>query len=441
MKSLPAAFAVALAALSFTPVAADEHFVDVNPGLTFSPSSLTIQVGDTVTWTNRGGTHNVEADDGSFRCANGCDGDGAGGNGSASAAAWSFSLTFNDPATIRYFCEVHGGPNGVGMSGVLRVEGDDEPDPPDPEFNSGFEEPDFSDWDDRFCPSCNAVSAFLGRKQAVVPAPSYRSREPGLHRAWLEGPDDTDFDLSLERWDGTEWQGIATSDSPDRFESLSVDSGAGRYRWVVRSESGHGNFRLIFRRPKIDQADPNELRQTARAKKKGQLGLESAYVKGSANKDYLIDLIPVAASEYELSFWIRLDADLIVKGKKTILLQLRSRNKDLAHVRLLAPAKGERNFRLQLRARSGGKLRLIGEASVKPDKYLKHSLVWRAASDDGAADGLVRLFRKRKKLLEALDLDNAADRAVELRFGQVSKSKRGTSGIVSVDVLKSKFAE
>ena len=53
----------------------------------------------------------------------------------------------------------------------------------------------------------------------------------------------------------------------------------------------------------------------------------------------------------------------------------------------------------------------------------------------------MRLFRKRKKLLEALDLDNAADRAVELRFGQVSKSKRGTSGIVSVDVLKSKFAE
>src|SRR5438105_5397667 len=33
----------------------------------FSPASVTINVGDTVTWTRLEGLHNVKADDGSFR--------------------------------------------------------------------------------------------------------------------------------------------------------------------------------------------------------------------------------------------------------------------------------------------------------------------------------------------------------------------------------------
>ena len=140
-------------------------------------------------------------------------------------------------------------------------------------FNSSFEEPNFADWDDRFCPSCNAVSGFLGRKQAVVPAPSYRSREAGLHRAWLEGPEGTDFDLSLERWDGAEWRGVATSDSPDRLESLSVDSASGRYRWVVSSESGHGNFRLVFWRPSSGHEWEVLVRRMARRAEEQQLNM------------------------------------------------------------------------------------------------------------------------------------------------------------------------
>jgi len=44
----------------------------------------------------------------------------------------------------------------------------------------------------------------------------------------------------------------------------------------------------------------------------------------------------------------------------------------------------------------------------------------------------VRLFRKRKKLLEALDLDNAADRAVELRFGARTQFKRCAGSLQSL---------
>lgn len=70
-------------------------------GNNFVPVNLTIQVGDTFRWTNNGGFHNVVADDGSFRCANGCD--GMGGNGNPSGSAWSFTIVFNSAGLVPYF--------------------------------------------------------------------------------------------------------------------------------------------------------------------------------------------------------------------------------------------------------------------------------------------------------------------------------------------------
>ena len=403
-----------------------------------SSEVLTIQVGDTVTWTNGGGRHNVSADDSSFRCANGCDGEG--GDGTASTASWSFSITFNDPETVRYFCEIHGGPGGAGMSGVITVEGGGGEPPPDAPkvFNSSFEEEDFADWDDHFCPSCNAVTAFVARQRAVAPAPPYRSRRWGVHRARLEVPPGTDFDLSLERRSATGWESVATSDSAEPVEEISFTGSAGRYRWVVSSRSGHGNFRLVFQRPALGAADPNVLLREASAKKKGKFGLLSRYEKGSKNKDYLIDQLPVEAKEYDINFFIRPDADLFVKGKKTVVLQLRSQNKTVVELRLAGPREGD-DFRLQLRARSGKKLSVVGEIGLKAGKHVKYRLVWKAATAEDALDGLVRLFRKKKKLLENVELDNDADWVVELRVGQVSKSKGATDGVVAYDVLKSKF--
>ena len=87
----------------------------------FEPREITIQPGDSVTWTNSGVNHNVVADDGSFRCANGCD--STGGNGNPSSQPWVVTLTFDDPGDIPYFCEVHGTSGGFGMAGVVHVEG------------------------------------------------------------------------------------------------------------------------------------------------------------------------------------------------------------------------------------------------------------------------------------------------------------------------------
>lgn len=107
-------------------VYATDHAVTVGAGggLVFSPSTLSIAAGDTVTFTYAGGTapHNVRSDPGAvtqFRCANGCD--GAGGNGTPSASGWTATIAFPTPGTIPFFCEIHGGPGGAGMSGSISV--------------------------------------------------------------------------------------------------------------------------------------------------------------------------------------------------------------------------------------------------------------------------------------------------------------------------------
>jgi len=106
------------------PALAADHAVAVGGGgFFYVPSTLTIAVGDTVTFTNAGGFHNVVSDDDAvtaFRCAAGCD--ETGGNGDPSNASWSATVSFPTAGTIGYYCEVHGASGGVGMAGTIIVE-------------------------------------------------------------------------------------------------------------------------------------------------------------------------------------------------------------------------------------------------------------------------------------------------------------------------------
>ena len=77
---------------------------------TFSPPTLTVPAGTTVTWTNTDqAAHTVTADDGSFDTG-------------FVAAGQTVSLTFATPGTYPYYCIPHGAPGGAGMAGVIVVQ-------------------------------------------------------------------------------------------------------------------------------------------------------------------------------------------------------------------------------------------------------------------------------------------------------------------------------
>ncbi len=80
------------------------------PLVCFSPLTLPIRVGDSVTFSiysdgGATGPHNVVADDGSFRCALGCDGEGGDGTPRDYTSLWHFTLTFDKPGIVTYHDE------------------------------------------------------------------------------------------------------------------------------------------------------------------------------------------------------------------------------------------------------------------------------------------------------------------------------------------------
>ena len=72
-------------------------FVLVLPTLVFDPQTVTINPGDTVTWTNEGGHHNVISDTGLFTSGP-----------PSSLPGWTFSHTFPSLGSFPDDCEVHG---------------------------------------------------------------------------------------------------------------------------------------------------------------------------------------------------------------------------------------------------------------------------------------------------------------------------------------------
>lgn len=102
--------------------AADQSVIAEANGTTFSPATITVNVGDTVTFKHSVGIfpHNVKFDDGSFEMP-----------AAPTQSAFTVSRKFDVAGTFLYYCEQHGGPNGDGMSGKVVVVDSGAPPPVD----------------------------------------------------------------------------------------------------------------------------------------------------------------------------------------------------------------------------------------------------------------------------------------------------------------------
>lgn len=86
------------------PVLADDQGVTIQD-FAFQPRTVTVGVGDSVTWTNQDGVgHTATADDGSF-------------DTDTIAAGSSASVTFDSAGSFPYHCEIH-----PSMTGTVVVE-------------------------------------------------------------------------------------------------------------------------------------------------------------------------------------------------------------------------------------------------------------------------------------------------------------------------------
>jgi plastocyanin len=106
---------VLVAACAATSVDGANHVVGIGDGdcplACFQPAALTIRAGDSVSFfyiadTLPTGPHNVVADDGSFRCARGCDGEGGDGTPADWGAGFGFTRRFPTPGRFGYHDEV-----------------------------------------------------------------------------------------------------------------------------------------------------------------------------------------------------------------------------------------------------------------------------------------------------------------------------------------------
>jgi len=77
----------------------------------------------------------------------------------------------------------------------------------------------------------------------------YFSAVSGVHRGWLQGPGNTDFDLYLQKWNGLFWVTVAVSESFTSTEQIAYSGTAGYYRWRVYSFSGSGSYSFWLQKP------------------------------------------------------------------------------------------------------------------------------------------------------------------------------------------------
>jgi len=93
-------------------------------------------------------------------------------------------------------------------------------------------------------PACTSVSGSLSGTGAQYLTTAYTTSATSTHTGKLTGPSGTDFDLYLQKWNGSSWAIVARGETATSTENVSYSGTAGQYRWRVYAYSGSGAFTL-----------------------------------------------------------------------------------------------------------------------------------------------------------------------------------------------------
>jgi serine protease len=100
--------------------------------------------------------------------------------------------------------------------------------------------------------TCTSYSGSLSATGASAYQPSssgYSATTSGSHTGKLTGPSSADFDLYLQKWNGSSWAIVARGESSTSAENVTYSGTSGSYRWRVYSYSGSGSYTLCTTRP------------------------------------------------------------------------------------------------------------------------------------------------------------------------------------------------
>ncbi|HZG51927.1 MAG TPA: S8 family peptidase [Pyrinomonadaceae bacterium] len=103
------------------------------------------------------------------------------------------------------------------------------------------------------CTSCTLYTGSLSGTGDYDIHPNgiyYYSSVSGTHRGWLRGPTSgADFDLYLQKWNGSSWVIVARGESASSSEDVAYSGTAGYYQWQVYSYSGSGSYNFWIQKP------------------------------------------------------------------------------------------------------------------------------------------------------------------------------------------------
>ncbi|WP_026174913.1 S8 family peptidase [Thermus igniterrae] len=101
------------------------------------------------------------------------------------------------------------------------------------------------------CTGCEKYTGTLSQGgSAYQPNGSYYyTSVSGTHEGYLQGPSGTDFDLYLQKWNGSTWVNVASATTASSTETIRYTGTAGYYRWRIYAYSGSGSYTFWMKRP------------------------------------------------------------------------------------------------------------------------------------------------------------------------------------------------